>query len=71
MSTSLPEEFFCSVTVVSNCVEELEEEDELEEEEPEEEEPEDEEPESLLWIAARVFAPAMPSAERPFAFWKL
>ena len=35
------------------------------------EEPEDEEPESLLWIAERVFAPAMPSADRPFARWKL
>ena len=44
----------------------------LEEEEDEElpEEEEDEEPFTFSSILASVFAPAMPSAERPFFRWK-
>ena len=44
----------------------LEEDEEL----PEEEEEEDEVPFTFSSILASVFAPAMPSAERPFFRWK-
>ena len=56
----------------SDCVPNLSTVEPEEPEEEEDEEESDEEDDALSAVAtfARVFAPAMPSAVRPFFFWK-